>query len=85
MSPDLFKLFIVSKVTLFGPVLNRFATLLFISFNFPVMLLVAVEYRYCYCKAACYDFYTASFDYMITSFEPVIAGGASLLIGLKGG
>ena len=46
---------ILSKVTLFGPVLNRFATLLLISFNFPVILLVVAEYLF-YCKAACWDF-----------------------------
>ena len=87
LSPDLFKLLTVSKLTLFGPVLNRFATLLLISFNFPVMLLetVDVDYRYYYCKAAYYDFYTASFDCIITSFAPFIAGGGSLLTGLKGG
>ena len=62
---------LLSKVTLFGPVLNRFATLLLISFNFPVILLVVVECLY-YCKAACWDFWTASFDYIITSLERML-------------
>ena len=45
------------------------------------MLFVTVDYRYC--RAVCCDFWTASFDYMITSLEPLFAG-VSLWIALKG-
>ena len=75
---------LLSKVTLFGYALNRFATLLLISFNFPVILLVVAETLY-YCKAACWDFWTASFDYMITSLERIFGETYSLLNPFNGG